>query len=60
MSEKCEKCGGELMEGMLTTLYYPNSEIGKPSPKRSAVACSCCKNCGHIQDFKAKDLNKLQ
>lgn len=70
MNEKCEKCGGELIEGEMTSMYgiffypdiffYPKGEVGKLSPKRSPITCFCCKKCGHIQDIKAKELDKLQ
>ncbi len=64
MSEKCEKCGGGLAEGSITSMYgvffYLNETMGKLKSKRSAIVCSCCKKCGHLQDFKVKELEKLQ
>ncbi|MDO4863950.1 MAG: PF20097 family protein [Ruminococcus sp.] len=64
MNERCEKCGGELIEGVIASMhgmfFYPNGEINKLKPKRSSIVCYCCKECGHIQDFKAKELQKIQ
>ena len=63
MSDKCEKCGGELIEGELASMhgiyFYPRGEISKIKPKRSPVTCNCCKQCGHIQDFRAENPEKL-
>lgn len=62
MIERCEKCGDEPVDGAITTMYgfyfYADSEKGRLKPKRSAVTCSCCKQCGRIQNFKVKDLDK--
>lgn len=64
MERKCEVCGGELMRGELASMYgiffYPEGETKKFKPKRSLVLCECCKACGNIQGFKAKDPSSLQ
>ncbi len=64
MNEKCEKCGGELIEGVLAAMhgmfFYPNGEIIKFKPKRSPITCFCCKKCGHIQDIKATEPDRIQ
>ena len=64
MNNICEKCGGELIEGMIAAMhgmfFYPNGEINKLSPKRSPIICYCCKKCGHIQDLRAVYPDKLQ
>ncbi len=64
MGNKCEKCGGELIEGKMAGMhgiqFYPEGEFEKVvNPKRSAVVCHCCKNCGLIQNFRATEVNKL-
>ena len=52
MNSKCEKCGGELIEGSMTGMhgvfFYPDGEINKLKPKRSPVICYCCKRCGKL------------
>ena len=64
MSNNCEKCGGELIEGVIASMhgmfFYPDGEISKFKPKRSPVTCFCCKKCGLIQDIKVKEPEKLQ
>ena len=64
MDNKCEKCGGELVEGklggMYLTCFYPKGEEKKVIPqKASKMACSCCKACGLIQNIRAIELEKL-
>ena len=70
MNSKCEKCGGELIEGSMTGMhgvfFYPDGEINKLKPKRSPVICYCCKRCGNcckrcgmIQGFTATQPEKL-
>ena len=62
MDKRCEKCGGKLIEGMLMDVaFLPKSEMGKlVVKKRSRLSCSCCEDCGAIQDFKAADLDRLR
>jgi hypothetical protein len=47
MNNKCEKCGGELIKGLMAGMhgvfFYPDGEINKLKPKRSPVICYCCK-----------------
>ena len=52
MNSKCEKCGGELIEGSMTGMHGVK-------PKRSPVICYCCKRCGMIQGFTATQPEKL-
>ena len=63
MNIKCEKCGGELIEGSMAGMhgvfFYPDGEINKLKPKRSPVICYCCKRCGMIQGFTATQPEKL-
>ena len=64
MDERCEACGGELMEGKLAGMhgmqFYPAGEFEKLlNPKRSAVVCYCCKSCGLIQKLRATEVDKL-
>ena len=63
MDHKCEKCGGELIEGSLAGRYvvsfYPKGEEKKIKPKCSKTICSCCKVCGFIQNIRAVELEKL-
>jgi len=44
------------MHGMF---FYPEGEINKLKPKRSSVVCYCCKNCGLVQKFAVKEVEKL-
>ena len=41
MNNKCEKCGGELIKGLMAGMhgvfFYPDGEINKLKPKRSLV-----------------------
>ena len=51
MENRCEKCDGELLEGVLAGLhglsFYPKGEKDKlVNPKQSSVVCFCCKSCG--------------
>ncbi|MBE5873068.1 MAG: hypothetical protein E7287_01535 [Lachnospiraceae bacterium] len=63
MEERCEKCGGELIEGKMAGMngiaFYPKGELGKMKPKRSSVTCFCCINCGLIQLIRATEIDKL-
>ena len=64
MDNKCEKCGGELIEGSLASAYYihfyPKGEDKKLfTKKHSKTVCYCCKACGLIQCFKAVELDKI-
>lgn len=63
MDNKCEKCGGELIEGQVAGMhgmfFYPKGEISKLKPKRSSVVCFCCKSCGMIQKLRATEIDKL-
>lgn len=63
MNNKCEKCGGELIEGTLAGMYvasfYPKGEEKKVIRKSSKTVCSCCKVCGLIQNIRAVELDKL-
>lgn len=63
METKCQFCGGELIKGQIAGMYgvffYPEGEINKFKPKRSSVICYCCKNCGMVQKFSVKDVDKL-
>lgn len=64
MEERCEICSGELIEGNLAGFhgiqFYPKGEFKKAvNPKRSAIVCYCCKNCGLIQKLRAVDVEKL-
>jgi len=64
MEERCEACGGELMEGKLAGMhaaqFYPVGEFEKlVKPKKSAVVCFCCKSCGLVQKFRAIEMDKL-
>ena len=68
MSDKCEKCGGELVEGnfvgRFAVKFYPLDQLDPqkfiPIPKGCTVTCKCCKKCGLIQDFRAKELSRLR
>ena len=63
MEIKCENCGGELIKGQMAGMngmfFYPEGEINKLKPKRSSVVCYCCKNCGLVQKFAVKEVEKL-
>lgn len=63
MDNKCEKCGGELVEGSLAgnyvTRFYPKNGEKKLFRKSSRIVCSCCKVCGLIQNIRAVELDKL-
>ena len=63
MDNKCEKCGGELMEGSLASAYvmsfYPKGEERKFRPKTVKTVCSCCKVCGLVQNIRVVDPKKL-
>ena len=63
MENKCEKCGGELINGQMAGMhgmfFYPEGEIKKLKPKRSSVICYCCKSCGLVQKFTVKEIEKL-
>ena len=63
MSEKCEKCGAQLVEGGIISMqgvfFYPNGEESKLKPKRSAILCSCCTKCGNLQNFRAAEPEKV-
>ncbi len=45
MNYKCEKCGGELIEGSMAGMYgvffYPDGEINKLKPKRNCMRMEC-------------------
>lgn len=60
---ECEKCGGKLIEGRLLTdrglFFYPRGEEKKAFAKRSEIVCECCSVCGHIQNLKAGNPEKL-
>ena len=66
MTDKCEKCGGELIEGILSPnvlcYFYPLAKLKKLTMtyNRIPVTCKCCKNCGRIQDFRATEVYKLK
>lgn len=64
MSEKCQYCGGNLIVGQIAAarevLFYPEDELSEFKPKRSKIICSCCKQCGAIQNIKAIELDKLE
>ena len=61
--ERCEQCGGELIEGTLAGMYvtrfYPKGEEKKVVGKSSKTVCTCCKECGLIRDIRAVELDKL-
>ena len=65
MSDKCEKCGGELVEGTLSPnvscYFYPLTDLKKftMTHNKIPVTCKCCKKCGLIQDFRVKELSRL-
>ena len=63
MDKKCVECGGELIEGTLAGMYaasfYPKDEEKKLIGKKSKTICSCCKDCGLIQNIRAIELNKI-
>ena len=63
MSEKCEKCGAQLIEGSIISMqgvfFYPQGEESKFKPKRSAILCSCCIKCGNLQNIRASEPEKL-
>lgn len=64
MENRCEKCDGELLEGVLAGLhglsFYPKGEKDKlVNPKHSSVVCFCCKSCGLIQKMRVTDIEKL-
>ena len=63
MENKCENCGGELINGQMAGMhgmfFYPEGEIKKLKPKRSSVICYCCKSCGLVQKFTVKEVEKL-
>lgn len=53
MNEKCNICGGEMIEGIIVSgvgvaCFYPEDEEKKLKPKRSTVKAYCCKECGNI------------
>lgn len=64
MDGRCEKCGGDLIEGVMAGMhgvfFYPEGEIRKFKPKRSQVVCFCCKDCGSIQGFRVTDPIELK
>lgn len=65
MNNKCKECGGELIEGgflagMYDVAFMPKGEQKKAFPKRSKIVCSCCKECGLIQNIRAVELNKIR
>lgn len=64
MGKKCVECGGELIEGKLAGMhavcFYPNGEEKKLRGKYSKTVCSCCKNCGLIQNVRAIEVEKLR
>ncbi len=65
MKQKCKECGGELMEGgtlagMYATTFIPQTEQQKVFPKQSKIVCSCCKECGLIQNIRAVELDKIR
>ncbi len=64
MENKCIKCGGELIEGVMAGMhgvfFYPNGEINRLKPKRSKVICDCCKECGTIQNIRATELKVIK
>lgn len=64
MDIRCEQCGGELIEGVLTGMsaifFYPKGEIKRFQPKRTQVVCFCCKDCGSIQKLQAMDVLALK
>ena len=64
LDKKCEKCGGELIEGKLggahmLSFYPKDAEKKLFRRKYSSVVCYCCKSCGLIQNFKAINLDKI-
>ncbi len=63
MDKKCIECGGELVEGVLVgahvTYFYPNGEEEKIKSKKSKTVCSCCRDCGLIQNIRAVELDKI-
>ena len=62
MDNKCVKCGGELIEGVLAgrfvMYFYPKDEEKKLIGKKSRTVCSCCKVCGLIS-VRAVELDKI-
>ncbi len=63
MEKKCIECGGELIEGTLSSGYvahfYPKDEETKLKGKKSKTVCYCCKACGLIQNIRATQLDKI-
>jgi len=63
MNNKCIECGGELIDGTLAGMYvacfYPKGEEKKLNGKKSKTVCSCCKDCGLIQNIRAVELEKI-
>ncbi len=60
METKCEKCGGELITGRLTTgvqmvTWTPLSDEKKLRPRRMDVVCDCCGRCGAISNLRVRD-----
>ncbi|MDE6709105.1 MAG: hypothetical protein K2J76_01305 [Oscillospiraceae bacterium] len=65
MDEKCSLCGGEMLEGKLTSqppwsvFFFPEGEEKKLAPKKSVTKAYCCKECGNIR-IMAVELDKLK
>ncbi len=64
MENKCVNCGGELIAGMVAgahgLCFYPDGELKKLKPKRSKIACDCCKECGAIQNMRATEIDNIK
>jgi len=64
MNDKCEKCGGELIDRKINSMqgifFYPVGEETKFKPKRSAIICRCCVECGHIQELHVEKPEQLR
>ena len=64
MENYCVSCGGKLLEGTLAGNYvasfYPKGEEKKLIGKKSRTVCSCCIECGLIQNIRAVELDKIR
>ncbi len=65
MNNKCEKCGGELITGRLSTgahlvTFSPSADDRKLIPRQVRVFCDACSTCGAIYNIRVEDPEKIR
>jgi len=65
MEKQCNICGGEMIITRFTTGAHllgvtPHTDAKKMKPHYSNVLCDTCVKCGHIENIRAEEPEKLK